>query len=224
MTDMTATLDPGTSQAKLWMVGCIRAERLTLPHPMNARDIAADAAFADRLFARLGIGAGATILFTSGSSEYAQFWPYEQALEARDACVAVAENLLFDASRSEMFMRRLPIDLAFGIGDAILDGMQAMNIDIAKAFAATPLICARDGAADRLRALGFAPWRMVGFGPAFGYVAPDGTTLYDTDEWLLEARAGEILISARHARAHPLVRFPTGVRGAVGSSGAFSLA
>jgi hypothetical protein len=222
MTVTSVSPEPGLNAAP-WMVGCLRADRLTLPHPMSARDIAADARFADMFFERIGIGEGAMVLFTSGSSEYAQFWPYEQALEARNACVAVAENLLFDAGRSEMFMRRLPIELAFGIGDQILDGMAAMNLDIAKAFASTPLICARDGAADRLRDLGFSPWRMVSFGPAFGYVSPDGTSVHDDDEWLLEAPAGEILISAKNARAHSLVRYPTGVRGSVARSGGFAL-
>jgi hypothetical protein len=215
--------DVGQLPSTPWMVGCIRTAGLALPHPMSKRDIAADVLFATTVFDAMGIGAGSTVLFTSGSSEYAQFWPYEQALETLGACVAIGENLPFDAGRSEMFMRRLDIDLAFGTGSEVVDGMAMMGLDAAKAFAPAKLICARDSAVGKLRELGFAPWRMVAFGPAFAFVAPDGTTLYDRDEWLLEAPAGELLISARKARANPLVRFPTGIKGTVDEQGQLQL-
>ena len=207
-----------------WMVGCLRTADGPLPHPMSARDIAADIRFATSIFGKMGIGAGATVLFTCGSSEYAQFWPYEQALETLGACVAVAENLPFDAGRSEMFIRRLKIDLAFGIGREIVDGMAMMGLDTAAAFKPAALICARDSAAATLVELGFAPWRMVDFGPAFAFVAPDGTTYYDRDEWLLEAPDGDLLISARQARGNPLVRFATGIAGSIDDAGALRLA
>ena len=203
-----------------WMVGCIRTGGSALPHPMTARDIAADARFATGMFALMGIGAGSTVLFTCASSEYAQFWPFEQALETLGACVAVADNSPFDAGRSEMFMRRLSVDLAFGIGSEIVDGMAMMKLDVATAFSPAKLICARTAAADRLATLGFSPWRMVAFGPAFAFIAPDGTTYHDQDEWLFEAPAGELLITARQARGNQLKRFATGVRGGLDSAGA----
>ncbi len=207
-----------------WMVGCLRIAGLALPHPMSARDIAADVRFATRLFGEMGIGAGSTVLFVSASSEYAQFWPYEQALENLGACVAVADNSPFDAGRSEMFMRRLDIDLAFGIGLNVVDGMKMMGLDAATAFKPAKLICVRAEAGDQLASLGFSPWRMVAFGPAFAFVAPDGTTYYDREEWLLEAPAGELLISAKQARGNPLVRFPTGVKGSIDEAGTLRLA
>lgn len=221
MSNILARVEPLPSQP--WMVGCLRTGGLALPHPMTARDIAADVRFATTIFDAMGIGAGSTVLFACGSSEYAQFWPYEQALETLGACVAVAENLPFDAGRSEMFMRRLSIDLAFGVGLEIVDGMKMMGLDAAAAFQPAKLICARDAAAGRLAELGFTPWRMIAFGPAFAFVAPDGTTWYDRDEWLLEAPAGELLISARQARGNPLVRFPTGVRGTIDAAGTLQL-
>ncbi|MDR7157091.1 hypothetical protein J2W40_003939 [Sphingobium xenophagum] len=207
----------------LMMIGCIRTVHGTRSYPVSFRDVHADSRFGMTVFERMGVGAGSTVLVTSGSSEYAHFWPYQIAVAELEGCVAIAENFIFDASRSEMFMRRLPIKVAFGISDAILNGLDSMNLDVVKAFTPTDAICARDGAADRLTALGFKPWRMVSFGPAYGFVSPKGETFYDDREWLLEEADGELLISARTARALPLVRMPTGVRGTVNEEHQFTL-
>jgi hypothetical protein len=209
---------------RIMMYGCIRTSHGVTSYPVSFRDVHADSLFGMTIFQKMGVEPGSIVLFTSGSSEYAQFWSYEISVANLEGCVAVAENFIFDAGRSEMFMRRLPIKVAFGITDAILDGMAALNLDLVKAFQPAGSICARDGAADRLKELGFAPWRMVSFGPAFGFVSPDGETFHDQDQWLIEEAGGELLITSRQARALPLVRLPTGVGGSVDASGRFSLA
>ncbi|MCP1472360.1 hypothetical protein J3E64_004078 [Sphingobium sp. OAS761] len=224
---MNVAAKPITGSAtdeRVMMYGCIRTSHAVTSYPISFRDVHADALFGMKMFQKMGVEAGSMVLFTSGSSEYAQFWPYEISVANLEGCVAIAENFIFDAGRAEMFMRRLSIKVAFGITDAILDGMAAMNLDVAKAFQPAGSICARDGAADRLKELGFAPWRMVSFGPAFGFVSPDGETFHDQDQWLLEAVGGELLITSRHARALPVVRLPTGIAGSVDPSGRFSLA
>ena len=98
--------NPQPALDPLWLVGCLRVAGLSLAHPVSERDMAADVKFARDLFGKFKIGAGFTLLMTSGSSEYAQFWPYEEALETLGACVALADNHVFDAGRSEMFIRR----------------------------------------------------------------------------------------------------------------------
>lgn len=204
--------------------GCIRTPHSVISYPVSFRDVYVDAQFGKKMFEKMGVDAGSMVLFTSGSSEYAHFWPYEISVANLAGCVAIAENFIFDAGRSEMFMRRLPIKVAFGITDAILDGMVALKLDTAKAFAPAGVICAREGAADRLKDLGFSPWRMVNFGPSFGFVSPEGETFYDDQEWLLEEADNEILITAVNARALPLVRLRTGVMGSIDQDGRFALA
>jgi len=203
--------------------GCIRTSHGVIGYPISFRDVYVDAQFGMKMFEKMGVEAGSMVLFTSGSSEYAHFWPYEISVANLAGCVAIAENFIFDAGRSEMFMRRLPIKVAFGITDAIIDGMAALNLDATTAFARAGVICAREGAADRLKDLGFSPWRMVNFGPAFGFVSPEGKTFYDDQEWLLEEAGGEILITAIQARALPLVRMRTGVMGTVDQHRSFAL-
>jgi len=111
------------------MVGCIRTPHAVISYPVSFRDVHADAAFGARMFTKMGVEAGSIVMFTSGSSEYAHFWPYEIAVSDLEGCVAIAENFIFDAGRSEMFMRRLPVKVAFGITEAILDGMDALKND-----------------------------------------------------------------------------------------------
>lgn len=208
----------------IMLIGCMRTPHAVLSYPVSFRDVNADASFGMRMFERMGVTGGSLVMVTSGSSEYAHFWAYQVAVAQLEGCIAVAENFVFDAGRSEMFMRRLPIKVAFGITDAILDGMAALDLDVAKAFEPAEVICARDSAAPRLRELGFSPWQMVTLGPAFVFVSPVGETFYDADEWLIEEANGELLMTARNARALPLVRLPTGVRGSVDSDGKVILA
>lgn len=213
---------PGNTETMI--IGCLRTPHMVTEYPVSYRDVDADTKYGAAMFQRMGVDTGSVVMFTSGSSEYAHFWPYQLAVETLNGCVAIGENFIFDAGRAEMFMRRLPVKVAFGITEAILDGMIAMNFDIATAFAPAQVICARDGAADRLAALGFSPWRMVSFGVAFGFVSPQGETFYDRDEWLIEEARGELLITAIKARAKPVVRLPTGVAGSVDADARFSLA
>lgn len=212
------------TDSRVMIIGCMRTSHGVTAYPVSFRDVQADATFGMRMFERMGVAAGSMVMVTSGSSEYAHFWPYEIAVVQLDGCVAIAENFMFDAGRSEMFMRRLPIKVAFGISDTILDGMLALKIDIATAFEPAGVICARDGACARLQEIGFSPWRMVTFGPAFGFVSPEGESFYDMDEWLIEEARGELVITARNDRALPLVRMPTGVMGTVDSNHRFALA
>ncbi|WP_139810041.1 hypothetical protein [Sphingomonas azotifigens] len=212
---------PGNTD--IMIVGCLRTPHLVTEYPVSYRDVDADARFGAAMFGKMGVVPGSMVMCTSGSSEYAHFWPYQLAVESLEACVAIGENFIFDAGRAEMFMRRFPIKVAFGISDAILDGMAALNLDTRKAFAPAEMICARDGAADRLAALGFAPWRMVSLGIAFGFVSPEGETFYDRDEWLIEEANGELLITALQNRASPVVRLRTGVKGSVSASHDFTL-
>ena len=162
-----------------WMIGCLRGADTAVAHPLSRRDIEADAAFARTVFVAAGIGRGDVVLFTSGSAEYGQFWPYEVALESLGACIAIAENLPFDAPRSEMFLRRLSVAAVFGFGMPVLQGLRALNVSPVKAFGNTRVVFARDGVADELRPAGIDAWRMTDLGPAFLFESPDGVIRYD---------------------------------------------
>ncbi len=211
--DVAGALALPTAPDDLLMVACFQTKGLRLAYPLNRRDVEADIRWARRFLSSVGVVAGDTVAVSAACSELGHFWPYECAIEALDACVAMAENVSFDARRTEMFLRRFEVRAAFGISDEILNGLEMADLPLYKTFASTPLVFARDAAAERLRKAGLDPWRMVTLGPLFAFVSPRGEVHYDEEEWLLESIGGEVHVSARQPRAKPLFRLPVGVAG-----------
>lgn len=201
------------------MVACFPTKGLRLAYPLSHRDIEADTKWARRFLASVGVVAGDTVAVSTACSELGHFWPYECAIAALDACVAMAENVSFDARRTEMFLRRFEVRAAFGVSEEILNGLEMADLPLHKTFASTPLVFARDAAAARLREAGIDPWRMVTLGPLFAFVSPQGEVHYDADEWLLESIGGEVHVSARQPRAQPMFRLPVGVAGQAPADG-----
>jgi hypothetical protein len=192
---------------------------MRMAYPLSHRDMEVDTRWARRFLASAGVGAGDMVAVSVACSELGHFWPYECAIESLDACVAMAENVSFDARRVEMFLRRFQVRAAFGISDEVLNGLEMVGLELHKTFASTPLLFARDGAADRLRQAGLDPWRMVTLGPLFAFVSPSGAVHYDQDEWLLESIGGEVHVTARQPRAKPMFRLPVGVKGQAPADG-----
>jgi hypothetical protein len=203
----------------LALVSCFAARGIRLPYPVSYRDLEADTRWGCRFFSSVGVGAGDTVAVSVACSELGHFWPYECAIERLDACVAMAENIGFDARRTEMFLRRFQARAAFGVGEHVLNGLEMAGLPLHKSFASTPLLFARDGAADRLKQAGLDPWRMVTLGPLFAFVSPQGKVHYDQDEWLLESIDGEVHVTARKPRAQPLFRLPIGIKGQAPTDG-----
>ena len=208
-----------TENDNVAVVACFPAKGMRLAYPLSHRDVEADTRWARRFLTSVGVVAGDTVAVSAACSELGHFWPYECAIEALEACVAMAENVSFDARRTEMFLRRFEVRAAFGISDEILKGLEMAELPLHKTFASTPLIFARDGAAERLKKAGLDPWRMVTLGPLFAFVSPQGEVHYDEDEWLLESFGGEVHVSARKPRAKPLFRMPVGVAGQAPADG-----
>lgn len=211
---------PGASHDHaLAVVGCFYARGMRVAYPLSHRDIEADTRWACRFLSSVGVVAGDTVVVSATGAEMGHFWPYECAVEKLDACVAMAENVNFDARRTEMFLRRFAVRAALGVSDEILNGLEMAGLPLHQTFASTPLVFARDGAADRLKQAGLSPWRMVSLGPLFAFVSPQGEVHHDQDEWLLESIDGEVHVSARHPRAKPMFRLPVGVKGQAPADG-----
>lgn len=203
----------------LAMVSCFSARGIRLPYPLSHRDVEADTRWGCRFFSSVGVVAGDTVAVSVACSELGHFWPYECAIERLDACVAMAENISFDARRTEMFLRRFQARAAFGVSEQVLNGLDMAGLPLHQTFASTPLLFARDAAADRLKQAGLNPWRMVTLGPLFVFVSPQGQVHYDQDEWLLESIDGEVHVTARKPRAQPLFRLPMGIQAQAPSDG-----
>lgn len=200
----------------LWAVGSMTVGGSRLPYPVSRRDIERDTEWAQGRLQAAGVEAGAVVLFVASCGEWGQSWPYQNAAMRLSAPYLTAEDSPWDASRSEMFLRRFRCRVAFGISAGLLDGLQQAGHALDTVFADAGCVMARPEAAVRLREAGLAPWTLLPLGPMFALAAPDDAgAVYDEQEWLVEEADGELLLTSLAPRACPLVRLHTGVRGRV---------
>jgi hypothetical protein len=162
----------------------------------------------------LGVASPARALWCSVMSESAHFWPMMIGTMINGAVFSLADATRADALRVAMFARSLDLHAAFGINDAILDGLDDLDRAYGEVFGAIDVIGARPGAYERLVAAGLAPHWFVLCGPAIAIsTEPGGAARVDAGEWSLDADGDRIVISSLKPRAKTFERAPTAVRG-----------
>ncbi len=148
--------------------------------------------------AGVGIGAGARVLWCTLLSEAAHFWPLFIGTMLGGAQFSLADATAPDALRVGMFVRRLEYRAVMGVNEAVLDGFDELGRPYAEVFGAVPVVGARPGAYERLRAVGLAPHWFVLCGPAVAIaVEPGGPARVDPAEWTLHEDGGRILVTSR---------------------------
>ena len=152
------------------------------------------------------------MLITSLLSEAPHFWPLTLGVLMNGAQLSSADATPYDAYRTAMFLRTLHYDVALGVSDAVIDGLDQMGVDLARAFGEVGVVVARGGAYERLEQAGLQPVRMILLGPATAIArTPGGPAEVDPELWDVEAFAGEIVVTSLTERRQPFVRQPTGV-------------
>lgn len=200
----------------LILIGRIKLAGAIMPYPMHRRDIDADTEWALSLFKTMDMRDDVLSLFVSAGAETAQVWPYENAAQRLGAPLSFAENSPFDAYRVEMFLRRFPIQVAFGITHAIVQGLLDAGHDLRKAFGSAQHVVAHHDAWPLLQAANVPAWRLISLGATYAIEPPTGGgARYDQREWFVEEKGGELLLTSLASRAAPFVRMHTGVRGTV---------
>jgi hypothetical protein len=201
-------------------IGRIALPGRTLPYPMSRRDIESDTEWALGLLRSMAIHDRQLVLFVSGGAETVQMWPYQNAAMRLGAPQAFAENSPYDAYRVEMFLRRFPLQLAFGVTRAVLQGLSDAGHEPGAVFARAGHVVAHADAWRELRDAGVPAWRLISLGPTYAIEPPEGGgASYDRREWLAEESNGEILLSSLAPRACPLAALQTGVKGTVARHG-----
>ncbi|HEX5614414.1 MAG TPA: hypothetical protein VFZ83_04615 [Acidimicrobiia bacterium] len=204
----------------VWGVGCYDDGARRVAWPVSTDEMDRDLGAGARRIGALGIGAGDRVLICSMLSEAAQHWPLIVGVMLSGAQLSCADSTAAEATRVAMFLRRLPYDAVLGVGPALLDGLEALGHDPAAVFASVRVVGAHPGASDRLRALGVPVHDVALCGPALAIApTPGAPAAVDTDEWTLDAHDGRIVVSSLRPRAHPFVRTPTAIRGAVVDGG-----
>jgi hypothetical protein len=203
-----------------WGVGCYDDGTARVVWEISHEEIRRDIDAAQRALRTLGVGPGEPALFCSMLSEAGQFWPLVVGAMLVGAQLSCADATEADAARVAMFTRQLRYRAVVGVDDAVLDGLDGLGLAYGDVFGRVPVVAARPGAYERLRAAGLAPHRFVLCGPAVAVAAgPDAPAHVDPDEWVLGADGTRIVVTSRRERATTFDRAPTAVEGSLVDGG-----
>jgi hypothetical protein len=217
----TSSLDPRApgELASRWAVSLLRLPGGTHTCTVSLRDIEADTAWARGVFDRMGLKPGKPAHLIGAGFDNAILWPYENALMSLGVPFGVAEPVAIDAPRTDMFLRRLPMQAVIGLTGELVDALVALGRDLPSLLGHATLAALPDAAAT-LRRAGLAPWTLLPLGPLWAFEPPaGGGAEYDGTEWRLEAIDGELAVSSIGPRATPFLRLPLGLRGRVNDDG-----
>ena len=139
------------------------------------------------------------------------FDPFETAARELGAPYSIGEIYAFEAFRTGMYARRLPITMIFGIDRTVAEGL---GDELAEVVARVPVIVARPDAAGLLAEAGAQPFIVTRVGPALAVECPHrGGAHLNGAEWTLAERGGELFISTAGPRAHQVREAALGLRG-----------
>lgn len=192
----------------IWGVGRLGA--------VSTDDVARDIGSAAKALRSLGLARGSRALVLSRMSEGPQYFPFLAALLAIGAQLSLAEATRFDAYRTSLFLRRVRYDAALGVDADVLEGLADLGAEPAGAFAGVPVVAARAGAYERLRAAGMRPRLWLHLGPTIAVECDRAAGAHvDADEWEVETRGGEVVVTALRSRAVSSRSLRTGLFGSV---------
>jgi hypothetical protein len=208
--------------AATWGIGCYDGEDARRPWPIGDHEMRRDIARAPQRLAALGVGSGDRVLFCSMLSEAGQFWPLIVGTMLSGAQLSCADATAAEAPRVALFLRHMTYRAVVGVNDAILDGLDELDVPYRDVFEAVDVLAARPGAFERLVAAGLAPRRFALCGPAVALAdagEPDAPAYVDDDEWHLDATAGRVLVTNHKPRHTRFDRVAVGVRAEVVADG-----
>jgi hypothetical protein len=154
---------------------------------------------------------GGGLVIVGGMPESPWLDPFETAARELGAPYSIGEIYAFEAFRTGMYARRLPITMIFGIDRTVAEGL---GDELAAVVARVPVIVARPDAAALLAAAGAQPFIVTRVGPALAVECPHrGGAHLNGAEWTLAERGGELFISTAGPRAHQVREAAVGLRG-----------
>ena len=176
-----------------------------------------DVAWARAMLAGHGVGPGSGLVIVGGMAESPWFDPFETAARELGAPYSIGEIYAFEAFRTGMYARRLPITMIFGLDRTVAEGL---GDELAEVVARVPVIVARPDAAGLLAGAGAQPFIVSRVGPALAVECPHRTGAHvNGAEWTLAERGGELFLSTTGPRAHQVIEAATGLHGTITEGG-----
>jgi hypothetical protein len=170
-----------------------------------------DTAWARAMLADHGVGPQGGVVVVGGMPEAPWFDPFETAARQLGAPYSIGEIYAFEAFRTGMYARRLPVTMIFGINRAVAEGL---GEELAGVVARVPVIVARPDAAGLLAQAGAQPFLLTRIGPAIAVECPHRSGAHlNGAEWNLTEHGGELFIGTAGPRAHQVSGAATGLHG-----------
>lgn len=170
-----------------------------------------DVAWARAMLADHGVGLGGGLVVVSGMPESPWFDPVETAARELGAPYSIGEIYAFEAFRTGMYARRLPVTMIFGLDRTVAEGL---GDELAEVVARVPVIVARPDAAGLLARAGAQPFIVSRVGPALAVECPHRSGAHvNGAEWAVAERGGDLFISTAGPRAHQVREAALGLRG-----------
>jgi len=172
-----------------------------------------DVAWARAMLAGHGVGPDSGLVIVGGMPESPWFDPFETAARELGAPYSIGEIYAFEAFRTGMYARRLPITMIFGIDRTVAEGL---GDELAEVVARVPVIVPRPDAAGLLTEAGAKPFIVTRVGPALAVECPHRRGAHlNGAEWTLAERGGELFIGTAGPRAHQVSEAPLDLRGTI---------
>jgi hypothetical protein len=198
---------------RLWGIGRYDVVGKPVYFEVSWDDWQRDTAWARAMLADHGVGPGSSLVIVGGMPESPWFDPFETAARELGAPYSIGEVYPFEAFRTGMYARRLPISMIFGIDATVAD---ALGDELAEIVARVPVIVARPDAIALLAGAGAQPFVVTRVGPAIAVECPRRSGAHlNGAEWTLAERGGELFISTAGPRAHRATEAALGIRGAL---------
>lgn len=187
-------------------------------------DMARDTAWAAGVLRRSGLGPANALLAVGGLFEAPWLAPFTRAATDVGATVAHADRWGWDARRSELFVRRLPVTMLVGLTAEVAQSL--VGAEQLEHLSRVPFLLVRPDAVAPLTAAGLSPGTFAKIGPLVAVATSPGQPLeYDAAEWRLDdGDDGELLVSTVGPRLATFDRAPAGCRGRVVEPGRVELA
>ena len=198
-------------RARQWGIGRYDLAGQAVYFEVGWDDWQRDTAWARAMLADHGVGPDGGMVIVGGMPESPWFDPFEAAARELGAPYSIGETYAFEAFRTGMYARRLPITVIFGIDRTVAEGL---GDELAEVVARVPVIVARPDAAGLLAEAGAAPFIVTKVGPAVAVECPGRSGAHlNGVEWTLAEHGGELFLSTAGPRAHQVSRVPVGLRG-----------
>jgi hypothetical protein len=208
------------TQETLWGIGTYDDEHgRRVPWRISHQEIGRDIGVAVNVLSDLGL-AGKRVLWCSMLSQAGQFWPYTCGTVMAGGKLSCADSTYGEAMRVSMFLRLMDYDAVFGVTEALLDGIEALDLAPIEVFGGVRLLGAHPGAYERLLARRLAPLHFAVCGPALAIGRePGGPAYVANGEWELTTAGDRVCISSLGERAQPFIRTPIALRGTIVTGG-----